>query len=156
VRKSKEDGMTQSNRFYLAALLAGLLYLGQMSGGTTSAADKNPCSEDVEKFCKNIKPGGGAIMDCLEEHESELSDACKDYEAKMGGRRIEIREEMRERIKLHQACKDDVAKFCRDVKPGPGVVAKCLEEHKNELSTPCRERIKAVKVQIEKEKKKTE
>jgi hypothetical protein len=36
-----------------------------------------PCADDVAKFCKDVNPGGGAIIKCLKEHEAELSDECK-------------------------------------------------------------------------------
>ena len=38
-------------------------------------------------------------------------------------------------------CADDVARFCKDVQPGKGSVAKCLKEHENELSPACKEKI---------------
>jgi hypothetical protein len=84
--------MKQINRFCPAILVAGLLCLGLMFGTNASAADKNPCSEDIAKFCKDVKPDIRSIMDCLEEHENKLSDACKDFEATMGGSRVESRE----------------------------------------------------------------
>lgn len=37
-------------------------------------------------------------------------------------------------------CAEDVAKFCKDVKPGEGRVAACLKEHEKNLSKACRER----------------
>jgi hypothetical protein len=149
---TKEEKMKKVNSFYVVTVVVGLLCLGLMLGTNASAAVKNACSEDIAKFCKNVKPGPGAIMDCLEEHESELSDACKKYEAKMGGPRVERREEIREKVKFRQACKADVIKFCKDVGPVPGGIEKCLNEHKNELSTSCSERIKA----LEEKKKKEE
>ena len=38
---------------------------------------KEACAADREKFCKDVKPGGGAIIKCLKAHEAELSEACK-------------------------------------------------------------------------------
>jgi hypothetical protein len=35
------------------------------------------CEPDVQKFCKDAKPGGGRILRCLGEHEAELAPACK-------------------------------------------------------------------------------
>jgi hypothetical protein len=144
--------MKQIYRLYLATLVAGLCCLGLMFSTHVFAADKNPCAEDMAKFCKNLEPGTNAMMDCLEEHESELSDVCKDYEAKMGGSRVEMREAVREEKKFSQNCKDDIAKFCKSVNPGQGGLARCMEEHVNELSAPCSESVKALKD----ERKKTE
>ena len=103
--------MKQINRFYLATLVAGLFFLGLMFGTNSFAADKNPCSEDIAKFCKDVKPDMRSIMECLEEHENELSDACKDYEATMGGGRVESREKTRQQRAFLQACIGDVSKF---------------------------------------------
>lgn len=36
------------------------------------------CTVDVKKFCTGIKPGKGGIKKCLNDHESELSSACRD------------------------------------------------------------------------------
>jgi hypothetical protein len=136
--------MKQIYRFYLATLVAGLFCLGLMFSASVSAADESPCAEDIAKFCKNIKPGTNAMMDCLEEHESKLSDACKEHEAKMGGSRVEMREAVREEKKFRQTCNDDIAKFCKDVNAGQGGLARCIKEHVNELSAPCRESVKAM------------
>jgi hypothetical protein len=35
------------------------------------------CQNDVQQFCKDIKPGGGRLAQCLKQHESELSSTCK-------------------------------------------------------------------------------
>ena len=116
-----------------------------MFGTAVSAADQNPCSEDIAKFCKDVKPGWRAIMDCLERHESQLSDACKDYEAKMERPRMESREVGMQQMRVRQACRDDVTKFCNDVKSGSDGIATCLKEHAGELSMPCRDAVEAAR-----------
>ncbi len=40
-------------------------------------------------------------------------------------------------------CAADVKKFCGDVKPGQGAIAKCMKAHEAELSPACRESSKA-------------
>jgi len=40
-------------------------------------------------------------------------------------------------------CAGDVKKFCGDVKPGRGAIAKCMKAHEAELSPACRESAKA-------------
>jgi hypothetical protein len=35
------------------------------------------CSEDVQKLCAGVQPGGGRVLACLKEHKEALSDKCK-------------------------------------------------------------------------------
>jgi len=45
--------------------------------GHDFAKVREACRPDVERLCKDIKPGGGRIRACLKAHETELSDGCK-------------------------------------------------------------------------------
>jgi Cysteine rich repeat len=36
------------------------------------------CKADSDKLCKGIQPGGGRILQCLKQHEGELSPGCKE------------------------------------------------------------------------------
>ena len=47
---------------------------------------KQACKDDAKNLCKGVKQGGGKIMQCLKQHESELSPACKEKMAKPRGR----------------------------------------------------------------------
>ncbi len=95
-------------------------------GTNAFAADKSkPCAEDVSKFCKDVKPGGGAIVKCLKEHEKDLSPSCK--------------ETLKTAQEKPKPCAEDVSKFCKDVKPGGGAIAKCLKMHEKDLSPSCKE-----------------
>jgi len=47
--------------------------------------------------------------------------------------------------KAAKPCAGDVAKFCGDVKPGEGRIAKCLKENKTQLSPECTAHIAKVK-----------
>ncbi len=48
-------------------------------------------------------------------------------------------------MRVRQACRDDVAKFCNDLKPGGAGIATCLKEHASELSMPCRDAVEAAR-----------
>lgn len=48
---------------------------------------KEECHEDAKKLCKDIQPGGGRIMQCLKQHEGELSQGCKEHMARPRGRK---------------------------------------------------------------------
>jgi Cysteine rich repeat len=43
---------------------------------------KEACEGDAKKLCEGIKPGGGKIVQCLKQHESELSSECKEQMVK--------------------------------------------------------------------------
>lgn len=129
--------MKRLSAFSAATMVAGFLCLGLLICADASAAAKNVCSEDIAKFCNNVSPGWVNLMDCLEKHESELSSACKEYEAKMGGARVERKERVKEKRMFRQACQADVDKLCYDAVPRQGGIVKCLNEHKSELSDPC-------------------
>lgn len=47
------------------------------------------CTEDAQKLCAGVQPGGGRILACLKEHKDSLSDKCKQaaqQAASMSGR----------------------------------------------------------------------
>jgi hypothetical protein len=39
---------------------------------------RRACKEDARSFCGDVKPGGGRIISCLQDHYKELSDDCYD------------------------------------------------------------------------------
>lgn len=45
---------------------------------------KVACADDVTRHCQAVEPGEGRILQCLQEHEQELSDRC--YETLPKGR----------------------------------------------------------------------
>lgn len=50
-------------------------------------------------------------------------------------------------------CRTDVASLCKDVKPGEGRVALCLQEHEADLSGPCRDHMAETQAQLEQRRK---
>jgi hypothetical protein len=48
---------------------------------------KEACKGDAKKLCKDTKPGGGRIMQCLKQHESELSTECKEKMERQPGKK---------------------------------------------------------------------
>jgi len=122
----------------IIALSALVFWAGTLGYAETSP----PCAEEIAKFCKDIQPCKGLLMDCLKEHENELSSICK---AKV--------EEANKRLEeAQQVCAEDIQKFCKDVQPGGGRIAKCLKEHACDLSPACKGKC-AANEEIKREKK---
>ena len=88
---------------------------------------KGACKADIEKFCKDIKPGGGRILACLKSNGDRLSQECANHLAL-------AREKSRE---FRQSCKGDVEKFCKGIAAGEGRIVSCLKSHEAELSGAC-------------------
>jgi hypothetical protein len=140
--------MKKNVYYYPIMVFVGLICFGWPQGMDASAANQNPCSEDVARFCADVQPGPAGmitLMDCLEEHEKELSAACRDFEAGMGGPRTERREAVREKRQFRMNCMGDMARFCQDAGPMQGGMIRCLDEHEKELSAPCSQSIKAIR-----------
>jgi hypothetical protein len=38
---------------------------------------QSACRSDLRTLCAGVQPGGGRIRDCMKEHRSQLSSACK-------------------------------------------------------------------------------
>ena len=62
-----------------------LVFLGIMHTAPLAWAQANTplavlragCADDTQKFCANVAPGGGRILQCLKDHRDGLSDKCK-------------------------------------------------------------------------------
>jgi hypothetical protein len=48
----------------------------------TRAAVGQACKADIKQFCADVKPGKGAIADCIKSHAADVGDGCKDAMAK--------------------------------------------------------------------------
>ena len=60
-----------------AAILAVLLATFATAALAQTAAEREACKADTQKFCPGIMPGGGRILACLAKDKSKLSEACR-------------------------------------------------------------------------------
>lgn len=42
-----------------------------------TAAQRDACMGDYQKYCKSVTPGGGRIIACLAKESDKLTPACK-------------------------------------------------------------------------------
>ena len=90
-------------------------------------AQDRPCAADMQKVCPDVKPDDRAgMLQCLKDHEADLSDACK----------------QRLQTFAHEPCAEDVEKLCTDSEIGSKLkMLHCLKEHETDLSDGCKERL---------------
>lgn len=92
------------------------------------------CKADREKFCKDVQPGEGRIMQCLAENKASLSADCqKKVEGFNDG--------------FQKACGGDVQKLCANVEKGQGRRLKCLNEKSASLTPACKAKLDEFKAQ---------
>ncbi|MBK7972778.1 MAG: hypothetical protein IPK07_05675 [Deltaproteobacteria bacterium] len=136
-------------RFLTAGLFALALATSVASAESGAAApaaseDKGgACATERQKFCADVKPGGGARLRCLMAHEKDLGPECKAHVEHMKARSQEVT----------AACSDDAEKLCKGVESGKGRVIKCLAEHESALTPDCKgevEKAKAKHAEVQK------
>jgi len=37
----------------------------------------NECDNDLEKYCSNVAPSGGRLMECMDKNMDKISERCK-------------------------------------------------------------------------------
>jgi len=122
----------------LVSVLTALLLSGACSVSCAFAEEARVCQDDLTRFCKEVRPGGGRILACLKSHEAELDPACRDkFQALV--KRLE---------EAKRTCADDIEKFCKGIEQGEGRIAGCLEKHAGDLSPACAEKLDWVKAKM--------
>ncbi len=75
-------------RFTAAIMLALAVTSAGSSAPAFAAGQFAYCRADAQRLCPGVRPGGGALKNCLKEHENEVSIGCgkelKKLKAEMG------------------------------------------------------------------------
>jgi len=127
--KIKEDLMTKHLRI---ASIFGVVFSLIAFVRPVAAHMDGACKDDMKKLCGDVKPGDGAMQDCMKSHEADLSQGCKDNMAEMKQKMEAKRKEMQE------ACKADIKQFCANVTPGEGREFACLKSYEDKISAGCK------------------
>jgi len=121
----------------------------QMDSGEDIALDAKvslACAADLEKYCKDVRAGGGLQKACLEavakknKADAQLGPKCK---SALYRRALEDSEDIRFDYRTSEACAADKQKFCAQVPPGRARVYQCLEQHveDKEFSADCKKQL---------------
>jgi hypothetical protein len=89
-----------------------------------------PCKGDIAKFCKGVKKGHGAIIECLAAHKDELSAPCK---AQGEAMKTKFQQHGQQ---IHEACHAELDEYCKDAH-APREIFQCLGSHSEKLSPGC-------------------
>jgi hypothetical protein len=125
-------------------LIAMSMVVGALLAGANARAEegklgdmvKKACSKELSTFCKGVPQGEGRILACFYAFEDKLSDGCA-YALYDAAAQLE---QAAAAVKFAAAqCKDDLEKFCADVKAGQGRGLSCLQKHDKDVSQGCKD-----------------
>jgi Golgi apparatus protein 1 len=111
---------------------------------------ESACAKDIRKYCRDVTPGGGRMVYCMQAHEDKISTKCS-FELGEAAASIQTAADALKDGVI--ACKAEINGVCGKIKPGEGRIATCLLENKSTASAGCAEAIAKVQsLATEKEK----
>jgi cysteine rich repeat protein len=96
------------------------------------------CAGDIKKYCRDVTPGEGRMIYCMQAHEDKISPKCA-YELGQTAASVQTTADLLKDGVL--ACKAEIAGVCGKIQPGQGRIAACLIENKSTASNLCAEAI---------------
>ena len=122
----------------LIALFAGMAF-AEEKGPVETVLDG--CKKEIDTYCKDVTIGQGRILACLYAHEDKLSGRC-DYALYDAAAQLE--RAVAALTFLANECREDLKKFCSEIKPGEGRLLNCIDNNRKNLSSRCKQAIKDV------------
>src|SRR6516165_3142198 len=112
--------------FYTAAFGATLLLTGSWGASAQEGglfATERDCSTAIQSLCAGVKPGGGRILACLQQHVAagQLSVGCSTILSKA--------------IWVAKDCAGDIRQFCPSATYSN--VGECMQPHLGQTSQTC-------------------
>jgi hypothetical protein len=102
---------------------------------------ENACAKDIKKYCKDVTPGEGRLIYCMQAHEDKISPACS-FELEDALTSVQASaDDLKNAV---AACKAEIAGVCGKVVPGQGRIAACLIENKSTASKECADAIQEI------------
>lgn len=119
----------------LCSVLGGGAQAQTMSYAQAGALIARDCGADIERHCRTVNLGNGALFNCLSENKAKVSPQCfADIDA--------VKASLARRIAAqHDAlslCAPDAAKLCQGVVAGDANILNCLQTASRAVSTRCK------------------
>ena len=128
--------------FFLVASCMMLMFTGNAfaeKGLVETVMDG--CKKEIETYCKDVKMGEGRILACLYAREDKLSGRC---EYALYDAAAQLEHAVTALTYVANECRDDLKKYCADIKPGEGRLLNCIDKHEKQVSSRCKQALKDV------------
>ena len=97
------------------------------------------CEKELKTYCKDVTPGEGRVLACLYAHEDKLSGPC---EYALYDAAAQLERALNALSYAANECRDDLTKFCSDIKPGGGRLMQCIDKNDANVSKRCKQALK--------------
>jgi Golgi apparatus protein 1 len=114
-------------RLALAAAVIAIV----LAAVPSTAQITTPCNETITKYCKDVVPGSGRIMKCLNDHRDDQSIACKDW----------VEDQQKSMNELIAMCPEEIATLCKIDPPDKVRIYLCLLDNYIALKVDCRSKL---------------
>ena len=99
------------------------------------------CDKELKTFCKDVTPGEGRGLACLYAFSDKLSAQC---EYALYDAAAQLERAIAALSYTVNECRDDLTKFCANIKPGEGRLLQCLEKNDAMVTSRCKSAMKDV------------
>jgi len=97
------------------------------------------CDKELKTFCKDVTPGEGRVLACLYAHEDKLSGQC---EYALYDAAVQLERVVNAVAYAANECREELTKYCSDIKPGQGRLLQCIEKNDAKVSKRCKQALK--------------
>ena len=102
---------------------------------------ESACARDIRKYCRDVTPGEGRMIYCMQAHEDKISPKCA---FELGEAASSVQSSADALKDAVVACKAEITGVCGKTVPGQGRIAACLIANKSTASKDCAEAIQKV------------
>lgn len=102
---------------------------------------ESTCAKDIKKYCRNVTPGEGRMVYCMQAYEDKISPKCAFELEDAATSVLSTAEALKDTV---IACKAEITGVCGKIQPGQGRIAACLLANKSTASAGCAEAIRKI------------
>jgi len=97
---------------------------------------ESACARDIKKYCRDVTPGEGRTIYCMQAHEDKISAKCA---FELGEAATSVQSSADALKDAIIACKAEITGVCGKTVPGQGRIAACLMANKSTASDGCKQ-----------------
>ena len=97
------------------------------------------CDKELKTYCKDVTPGEGRGLACLYAFSDKLSPQC---EYALYDAAAQLERAINALAYAANECKEDLTKYCANIKPGQGRLLQCIDRNDAKVTTRCKQALK--------------